>query len=224
MSQRSYLVFGALLLGFSAASASPIVIAGSSYGLATSGGSACDVLCVLPSGIPDVTVLEQNYAFSARKGEVYDFDVTSLPMGVTSFSLTLTGSAPFLDDSTDNGRDFGAFVCNQLPKKTKTQCAPKLPSGITTTANSNKKNDVTSVTFTVNGDHEGLVFYAIESEKTASTVTADLTIHDPSIVVPDLAPKPLFLLAAPEPRLVSMLSVVLLLLSLGVYRRGTRLL
>jgi len=218
MKQTNFGVFVGLLLGLSAVAnantiISPIQIAHSSYGIATSGGSACDGLCVLPS---DVTVLEQNYAFSGGGGgEVYDFNVISLPTDTTGFTLTLTGSAPFLDDSADNGHDFGAFVCKQLPAKTETQCGSKLPADVTTTIiGGKKKSDVSSVTFTVDGDHDNLVFYAIESEDALNRVTADLSIHTSSTVN-----RPLFLVAAPDPRFVSLLLAVLLLSAVSIHRR-----
>lgn len=219
MKQTSFGVFVGLLLGLTAVAeastiTSPIQIAHSSYGIATSGGSACDGLCVLP---PNVTVLEQNYAFSGGGGEVYDFDITSIPTDTTGFTLTLTGSAPFLDDSADNGHDFGAFVCKQLPAKTETQCGSKLPAGVTATVNSKKKNDVSSVTFTVDGDHEDLVFYAIEGEDALNTITADLTIHT-STIHTNVAGAPL-LVTTPDPRFVSVLLAVLLLSAVSIHRR-----
>jgi len=162
-------------------------------------------------------VLEQNYAFSGGGGEVYDFDITSLPTDTTGFTLTLTGSAPFLVDSADKGYDFGAFVCGQLSAKTETQCGSKLPADVTTTINGGKKKNVSSVTFTVDGDHENLVFYAIESEDALNKVTADLTIRTSNLRAP------LFLVATPEPRFVSVLFAVLLLLAVSIHRRHVRM-
>jgi len=219
MSLTDVSTFVGLLLGLVAVAdassiTSPIQISDSSYGIATSKGSSCGVLCVLP---PDVVVLEQSYAFSGGGGEVYDFDVTSLPADTTGFTLTLNGTAPFLDDFADGGHDFGAFVCQQLPAKTETQCGSQLPADVTTTIASGSKHDVRSVTFTVDGDHDDLVFYAIESESGLNKITASLSIH-----TSDTLDAPLIRAVTPEPRPVSALLVIPLLLAVGIYRRSLR--
>src|SRR6202044_175803 len=122
----------------------------------------------------------------------------------------------FLDDSADGGNDFGAFVCKQLPSKTETQCGSKLPSGVTTTITGGRRRSdpVSSVTFTVDGDHDNLVFYAIESEDALNKVTAELSIRGSNTLE-----RPAILLATPEPRLGSVLLAVLLLLAVSIHMR-----
>jgi hypothetical protein len=215
--KQRVVLFAGLALAFSTvAAASSVAVSGSSFGKATSGGEACGDLCTLP-GVPDVAVLEQNYAYSGGKGEVYDFDISSLPPGTTGYTFTLTSSVPFVDNSSDAGYDFGAFVCKQLPKKTETQCGLKVPNSVTETANSKKAKDVSSVTFTVSGDNTDLVFYAIFSPN--AVITTDLTLHSSAIPIPqNFIATPAIILAAPEPRLISLLLAALFLM-LGYFRR-----
>jgi len=198
---RSSCLFIGLMAGLSVvASASAIHTAMSSYGSPTSGGIPCVGLCTFP---PGVTVLEQNYAYSGGGGEVYDFDISSLPSGITGFTVNLGGSAPFLNDSTDLGQSFGAFVC---PLGT-SQCGPD-PSSFTTASTdsaslASPNTTVDAVQFKISGNHPGLVFYAIVPNPVGAigTVTADIQIST----------------ATPEPRLFPILGLAFV--GLLVWRR-----
>jgi hypothetical protein len=200
-----------LMVGLSAAaSASAVHTSTSSYGSPSSGGVDCSgVLCNTVTG---VTILEQDYAYSFGGGQVYDFAVTGLPSGTTGYTLELTGTAPFLNDTTnvggDGGQSFGLFIC----PLGSTQCgSSSLTSFVSASIDSGTLLDpnttVDSVTFTVSGDHAGIVFYGVVSQ--SDPVNAFLTLNTTS--------------AVPEPRLWPILSLVLVGLLLLRWFRSAKL-
>lgn len=184
---RSSCLFIGLLFGlFAVASASVVHTSTSPYGSPGLTGTDCSGgLCNTVTG---VTVLEQDYASSFSGGQVYDFVVSTLPTDTISYTLMLTGTAPFLNDTTDAGADggqaFGLFVC---PPKDPEWCDSSDLSGsvsasIDSATLSDPNTTVDSVTFTVSGDNEGIAFYAVVTQ--SDPVNAYLVLN-PTTTVPE---------------------------------------
>lgn len=156
-------------------------------------------LCYVPAG---VTVAENAYPYSNGSGEVFAFQITSPTSG--DFTLTLTGTEPFIPYSINNPQDypFGSFIDGDGgfsssdglgqyavdevdPSAYTTASANPIPPAALTNAT------LTSVTFTVDGPGDGVAFYAIESD--GGTVTATFQYQTPE---PRLLPIALTLLLA----------------------------
>lgn len=177
-----------LMVGLSAAAnALPIHTSTSPYGSPGLIGADCSGgLCNTVTG---VTILEQDYASSFSGGQVYDFVVSTLPSDITGYTLMLTGTAPFLNDTTDTGADggqaFGLFVC---PSEAQEWCdSSDLSGSVSASIDSatllDPNTTVDSVTFTVTGDTPGIAFYAVVTD--ADPVNAYLVLTSSTSTVPE---------------------------------------
>jgi hypothetical protein len=131
-------------------------------------------------------VIGQTFAFSGNSDfevnfQVFDFQITTNP---STFTLTLTGTLPFVADQTlTNGNTnqqiygFGMFVCgpDDFPSSLCTPTGTDLSAVTANPATSNGRED--SVTFTVPGNGQNMVFYVLENETTDPTVTATLVTN-----------------------------------------------
>jgi hypothetical protein len=186
--RKRYPIVIALLLGLSAAaSAAAIRTAGSSYGSPPTLGSCTDCAS-LPAG---VTVMEQAFAFSQETGKVFAFEVTS---DTSNFTLTLSGTTPFLTDFMNSGTTYFGFgvICGtgtgigSSGNPCSTLDPNSSPFNATVSALSNGTDNGNTVTFTFPGDGQGFAFYAIESEPAgaAGTVTATITLNGSAVPEP----------------------------------------
>ena len=187
MKLKSACLFIGLLFGLSlAANAAAIHTSTSPYGSPGTSGTDCSGgLCNTVTG---VTILEQDYAYSNCGGQVYDFVVNTLPAGTTGYTLTLTGTDPFLNDTSDGGdggQAFGLFVC---PAEDPEWCdASDLSGSVSASIDSSTLSDpntpVDAVTFTVSGDDPGIAFYAVVTQP--DPVNAFLILNPTRAAVPE---------------------------------------
>lgn len=113
------------------------------------------------------------------RAEIFDFKINS---DITDFTITLTGTEPFYNQAA------GLFVCNPGadPNCSNSQVwfstVDPLALGV-----SSSSMGTSAAGFTVPGDGNGLVFFAVEPNGTGN-VTADITAAD--ITLSDPTPEP----------------------------------
>jgi len=177
---RLFAIFS-LILGLSTvASASKINTASSNYGT-VSNAEACYSLGTL-SG---VSVSPEAFLFSVGSDCVFDLEINS----GSDFTLTFTAPEPFLTEKTFLGDTYfgnGFFVCPGAGN----QCGPDptasgSPYDVSVTADSQ------SISLTVNGSGDGLVFFVVEPETPGSVnniVEANITPNSSAVPEPRLIP------------------------------------
>jgi len=125
-------------------------------------------------------VIGQTFGFSGNSDnnvnfQVFDFQITTNP---SNFTLTLTGTLPFAADQTLSSSQqiygFGMFVCG-LDDFPSSLCTPSGTDLSHVTSNPTSSNgSENSVTFTVPGNGQNMVFFVLENEPSDPTVTAIL--------------------------------------------------
>jgi hypothetical protein len=124
-------------------------------------------------------VIGQSFPFSGNSNDevnfqVFDFQITTNP---SNFTLTLSGTLPFAADQTFGNQrvfGFGMFVCGPDDFPT-SLCTPSGTDLSAVTANPPASNgSENSVTFTVPGNGQNMVFFVLENDTTDPTVTAIL--------------------------------------------------
>jgi hypothetical protein len=105
------------------------------------------------------------------RAEIFDFKINS---DVTDFTISLTGTEPFYNQAA------GLFVCNPGadPNCTNSQVWFSTVDPLTLGVSSSSPG-TNAAAFTVPGDGNGLVFFAVEPNGTGK-VTADITLSDPA--------------------------------------------
>jgi hypothetical protein len=205
-------VFVGLLLGLSTvASASKISTSGSAY------GPASPVTNTL-----DGDLNEQNYLASfAANDEVFAFQINT---DISNFTLILSSPVAFIADDTSNTPPdflgFGALIddgsrsCPAFSTSTtEPMCGPD-PNSSPYNASSNltgSDGTDTSVSFSVEGDGKGLVFFAVVPETAGTDQNGNLILNN--LVTAEITS------ATPEPRLLPMLVLGLAGLLLFGWRR-----
>jgi len=173
-----YLFLAGLVVATGAAQAKPISVANSIYGVATS-FTTCDnsttPMCDT-SGAPGATMQDMLVPFSFfTPGATYE-DFYFQVDGISSYTLTLKGDANFIADDTVTHEYFGfGAYCpggNVPPCNASQQSADSTEGDVS-------DGDENTVTFTVPGNGDGFVFFAIEPVGDPNEVNATLTALTP---------------------------------------------
>ena len=130
---------------------------------------------------------EQFSASFSSDFHVWDFDVVN---NLSNFTLTLTGSLPFIANQTVNGQKvngFGMFVCSagetSNPVSGERICTPSGDySSAVIPSPDNGNSAASTVSFTVPGNGQGFVFFVVSEASIDSTATVTATITSAATV------------------------------------------